>query len=190
MQDAAASVLTDQFAEVLERLPAGLDRLALETKAIQRKRELVDGAALLRIALARGPGGLSLPQTAAWASMLGIADLSNPGVKYRPGSGDGLSRGAGGTTACGESTRRRVALARPQLAASPTAPASASAPAILAAYRLRWQIERAFKRLKSLLHIDRLPTHTERGSRSWLYAPLILALLCDDLSQDFLESSP
>ena len=56
--------------------------------------------------------------------------------------------------------------------------------------RLRWQIELAFKRLKSLLHIDRLPTWTERGSRSWLYAHLILALLCDDLSQDFLESSP
>ena len=65
-----------------------------------------------------------------------------------------------------------------------------SAKAVLAAYRLRWQIELAFKRLKSLLHIDRLPTHTERGSRSWLYAHLILALLCDDLSQDFLESSP
>jgi len=80
MQD-AASVLTDQFGEVLARLPAGLDldRLALETKAIQRKREV----ALLRIALARGPGGLSLRQTAAWASMLGIAELSNPGVKYR-----------------------------------------------------------------------------------------------------------
>ena len=81
----AASVVTDQFADLLERLPAGLDldRLALETKAIQRRRELVDGATLLRIALARGPGGLSLRQTAAWASMLGIADLSNPGVKYR-----------------------------------------------------------------------------------------------------------
>jgi IS4 transposase len=61
---------------------------------------------------------------------------------------------------------------------------------ILAVYRLRWQIELAFKRLKSLLHIDRLPTRTERGSRSWLNAHLILALLCDDLSQDFLESSP
>ena len=48
----------------------------------------------------------------------------------------------------------------------------------------------AFKRLKSLLHIDHLPTRTERGSRSWLYAHLILALVCDDLSQDFLESSP
>ena len=58
MQD-AASTLKDRFAEVLERLPAGLDLdgLALETKAIQRRREVVDGAALLRIALARGPGG-------------------------------------------------------------------------------------------------------------------------------------
>ena len=65
-----------------------------------------------------------------------------------------------------------------------------SGKAILAAYRLRWQIELAFKRLKSLLHIDRMPTWTELGSRSWLYAHLILALLCDDLSQDFLESSP
>jgi IS4 transposase len=61
---------------------------------------------------------------------------------------------------------------------------------ILAVYRLRWQIELAFKRLKSMLHIDKLPTRTERTSRSWLYAHLILALLCDDLSQDFLESSP
>jgi hypothetical protein len=78
-----ASVLTDQFSDLLGRLPAGLDldRLALETKAIQRKREVVDGASLLRIALA--PGGLSPRQTAAWASMLGVADLSNPGVKYR-----------------------------------------------------------------------------------------------------------
>jgi hypothetical protein len=84
MQD-VASVLTDQFGNLLQPLPASvdLDRLALETKAIQRKRELVDGATLLRIALARGPGGLSLRQTSAWASMLGIAELSNPGVTYR-----------------------------------------------------------------------------------------------------------
>jgi IS4 transposase len=61
---------------------------------------------------------------------------------------------------------------------------------ILAVYRLRWQIELTFKRLKSLLHIDKLPTRTEQTSRSWLYAHLILALLCDDVSQDFLESSP
>ena len=366
MQD-AASVLTDQFAELLERFPAGLDldRLALETKAIQRKREVGDGATLLRIALARGPGGLSLRQTAAWASLLGIADLSNPGVKYRlnqatdflaalverllaakapgaelrwpgrtlrladgscvskPGStgtdwrvhgvfdlgrggfshleltdqhgAEALDRGAPhpgeirigdrnyarasvlrrfraqsdgaadfivrlgwnalqlanpagrpfdliGCLQClpsglsphevnlraavgrdepalalrlivqrktpeaAEATRSalRRAAARKGKALDPRSLIAAefmilatslpksgySAKAILAVYRLRWQIELAFKRLKSLLHIDRLPTWTERGSRSWLYAHLILALLCDDLSQDFLASSP
>jgi len=61
---------------------------------------------------------------------------------------------------------------------------------VLAVYRLRWQIELAFKRLKSLLHMDKLPTRIEQTSRSWLYAHLIVALLSDDLSQDFLESSP
>jgi IS4 transposase len=61
---------------------------------------------------------------------------------------------------------------------------------VLAAYRLRWQIELAFKRLKSLLHIDKLPARTDLGARSWLYPHLILALLCDDLSQAFLESFP
>jgi hypothetical protein len=366
MQD-VPSVLTDQFGELLARLPAGLDldRLALETNAIQRKRELVDGATLLRIALARGPGGLSLRQSAAWASMLGIAELSNPGVKYRlnqatdflaaamerllaakapgaelrwpgrtlrladgscvskPGStgtdwrvhgvfdlgrggfshleltdehgAEALERGApqpgeirigdrdyarapvlrrfraqsGGTAdfivrlgwnalqltnpagrafdlisylqcllpdpiphevslrasigrdepalairlivqrktpEAAEATRSalRRAAARTGKTLDPRSLIAAefmilatslpksgyTAKAILAAYRLRWQIELAFKRLKSLLHIDKLPTWTERGSRSWLYAHLILALLCDDLSQDFLESSP
>jgi len=61
---------------------------------------------------------------------------------------------------------------------------------ICAAYRLRWQIELAFKRLKSLIHIDRLPTRTDAGSLSWLYAHLILLLLTEDICQDFLESSP
>ena len=64
------------------------------------------------------------------------------------------------------------------------------AEAVLAAYRLRWQIELAFKRLKSLLHIDKLRTKTEAGTRCWLYAHLIVALLGDDLSQDVLESFP
>lgn len=47
---------------------------------------------------------------------------------------------------------------------------------VLAAYRLRWQIERAFKRLKSLIHIDKLPARTNLGARSGLYPHLILAL--------------
>jgi IS4 transposase len=69
-------------------------------------------------------------------------------------------------------------------------PAEIPAAEICAAYRLRWQIEIAFKRLKSLIHIDRIPTSTECGSLSWLYPHLILALLTDDACQEFLESSP
>lgn len=61
---------------------------------------------------------------------------------------------------------------------------------VLAVYRLRWQIELAFKRLKSLLHIDKLRTRTVAGTRCWLYAHLIVALLADELSQDVLESFP
>jgi hypothetical protein len=61
---------------------------------------------------------------------------------------------------------------------------------VLALYRLRWQIELAFKRLKSLLHIDKLPAKTERGGLSWLYAHLILALAVDAEAQDLLDSFP
>jgi IS4 transposase len=61
---------------------------------------------------------------------------------------------------------------------------------IFAMYRLRWQIELAFKRLKSLLNLDRLPAKTDKGARSWIYAHLILAIATDDYSQDFLDSSP
>jgi len=61
---------------------------------------------------------------------------------------------------------------------------------VLAMYRLRWQIELAFKRLKSLLNLDRLPARTEKGARSWIWAHLILAIAIDEHSQDFLESSP
>jgi IS4 transposase len=61
---------------------------------------------------------------------------------------------------------------------------------ICAVYRLRWQIELAFKRLKSLLNIDRLPTWTEAGSLSWLYSHLIFALLTDDICQEILEAPP
>lgn len=80
-----ASVPPDQFSDLLKRLPAGLDldALAFETKAIQRKRNIDGGANLLRLALARGPGGFSLRQTAGWVSLLEIAELSNPGVHYR-----------------------------------------------------------------------------------------------------------
>jgi IS4 transposase len=67
-------------------------------------------------------------------------------------------------------------------------PAEIPASEICAVYRLRWQIELAFKRLKSLIRIDRIPTQTEAGSLSWLYPHLILALLTDDICQEIADS--
>ena len=362
-----ASLPADRFDELLSRLPADLDldALAQQTKAIERKREIDSGAHLLRLALARGPGGLSLSQTAAWATMLGRAEMSDPGVKYRldkavefldavmarqlaerapggavrwagrtlrlsdgscfrePGAktaswrlhavyelgrggfsqleltdkhgGETVERGPPmvgeirigdrgfarapslhrfrqqsanradfivrlGWTAFGlvgqdgadldliahlgtlaadmvphemlvqarvgplqpmlplrliiqrkppeateaaraklrrETSRKQQRLDPRSLVAAEFIILGTSLPAegypaeeVLAVYRLRWQIELAFKRLKSLLSMDQLPTRTERASRSWLVAHLIMALSCDDLSQEFLDSSP
>ena len=80
-----ASLPADQFSDLLGRLPhdLDLDALAWQTKAIERKRKIDTGTNLLRLALARGPGGLSLSATAAWATMLGFPAMSDPGVKYR-----------------------------------------------------------------------------------------------------------
>lgn len=361
-----ASCLGDEFPSLLARLPADLDldQLAVEHKALQRGRKIKSGAALLRLALARGPGGMSLRDAAGWAGVLGLASLSNPAVKYRldksvgflkaimerllaaKSAGQGLcwpgrvirlsdgtciskpgskgtdwrvhgvfDLGAGGfsnlelTDGKGaesltrgapvagevriadrfygrakawhrflqdgagkadlivrikwngfhlidkdgapfhlidhlrtlpddqvphevdvqakvsrdvfvpirliilrkspeqtEATRKalRTRASRKQTRLDPNSLLAAeflllgtslpnegySAEEVLAAYRLRWQIELAFKRLKSLLHIDKLPAHTDLGGRSWLYPHLILALLCDDLTQELLDSFP
>jgi hypothetical protein len=362
-----ASLRPDHFKDVLGRLPPAvdLDALALETNAVERWREIKDGASLLRLALARGPGGLSLAETAGWAGLIGLAELSAPGLKYRldkaggfldalvsdlllcamhsaplhwPGrflrAADGSSiseraskgvdwgvhgvfdlgrgrfshlelsdchgaesmvRGAPidgeirigdrGFAKAGVLQRwhaqgngradfivriswRTFALTTPEgkpfslsdhfdtlpaaagphevmvlartgpktpplalrliiLRKSPEATEAARAKLrkhatrqqkkldprtlataeflvlatslptelylarnICAAYRLRWQIELAFKRLKSLLHIDQIPTRTQQASRSWLLTHLVLALLCDDVSQQMLESFP
>jgi hypothetical protein len=61
---------------------------------------------------------------------------------------------------------------------------------VAAIYRLRWQVELAIKRLKSILRIDRLPAKDPGLVRCWLYAHLLVALLIDDLKQDFLDSPP
>ncbi len=57
-------------------------------------------------------------------------------------------------------------------------------------YRSRWQIELAFKRLKSLIHIDRLPAKEPGLAKAWLLSHLIAAILIDDMSPLLRDSSP
>lgn len=68
--------------------------------------------------------------------------------------------------------------------------AEVSAAEVLALYRLRWQIELVFKRLKSLLHLDALPAHDPDLARCWIYAKLIAALLLEETTRLFLDSPP
>lgn len=57
------------------------------------------------------------------------------------------------------------------------APSRMPAPMCIALYRLRWQVELAFKRWKSICHFDRLPNYRDDTILSWLYAKLLLALI-------------
>lgn len=65
-----------------------------------------------------------------------------------------------------------------------------SAAEVLECYRLRWQIELVFKRLKSLAQLGSLPKYDERSARAWLYGKLLLALLGQKLMRLGRDISP
>jgi len=53
---------------------------------------------------------------------------------------------------------------------------------ILTIYRIRWQIELAFKRLKSLLGLGRLHNQNPESAKAWLYGKLLTACLLEALA--------
>jgi len=57
-------------------------------------------------------------------------------------------------------------------------------------YRLRWQVELAFKRLKSLGGFDTLQASDPRLARSWLLAHLIAAGLIEASLGEALDAPP
>ncbi len=61
---------------------------------------------------------------------------------------------------------------------------------ILGLYRVRWQIELLFKRLKSLLHLDALPSREGPTAKSWMLARLIAAALVQRLVEPAGPLSP
>jgi|SRR5882757_1476943 len=52
---------------------------------------------------------------------------------------------------------------------------------VLDLYRCRWQIELAFRRLKSLLAVGHLPKRDPTSCRAWMQAKVLIALLTDKL---------
>lgn len=65
-----------------------------------------------------------------------------------------------------------------------------SAKKILELYRGRWQVELAFKRLKSLLELGALPKKDPPGAKSWIYGKLFAAVLVESLIRNAETFSP
>jgi transposase len=60
---------------------------------------------------------------------------------------------------------------------------AATADQVLEGYRLRWQIELTFKRLKSIVQLGHVPKLDDQSSRSWLLGKLFVALLSQKLAR-------
>ncbi len=61
---------------------------------------------------------------------------------------------------------------------------------ILTLYRFRWQIELAFKRMKSLAGLAALPAKKPELAQAWIYAKLIVVLLAEQIAGQVPESFP
>lgn len=71
-----------------------------------------------------------------------------------------------------------------------TLPDAVPASAVMELYRGRWQIELAFKRLKSLVQLGHLKKTDERASRAWLQGKLLVAFILDALLETTERISP
>jgi len=67
---------------------------------------------------------------------------------------------------------------------------AANADQVLEGYRLRWQIELIFKRLKSIVQLGHIPKLEDQSSRAWLLGKLFVALLSQKLIRVGRASSP
>ena len=65
-----------------------------------------------------------------------------------------------------------------------------SAEQVLELYRCRWQVELAFKRLKSLLHLSAVPKSRSDCARAWMQGKLLEALLLERLLEEARALSP
>jgi hypothetical protein len=65
-----------------------------------------------------------------------------------------------------------------------------SAEQVCELYRVRWQVELYFKRLKSLLHFDHLRARDPQLARAYLLAKILATLLLDQLVRAFLAPVP
>ena len=65
-----------------------------------------------------------------------------------------------------------------------------SAEQVLLLYRMRWQVELAFKRLKSIMGLGHLPKKDPASARAWLYGKMAVAMLAQAITNEGRSFSP
>jgi len=175
--------LSDQGAAIVVRL-----NTAMPLRQADGRRAFLLSAQLEKL---QHPG-----RTREWKVALGTGDQQVPGRLCAIRKSEGATR----------HERRRILRKSQQGGAEPkpetlqyaayilvftTLPADEFSTAeVLRWYRLRWQVELAFKRMKSLMHLGQLPKHDEHSARAWLYGKLMLALLGQKLTRIGRDISP
>jgi hypothetical protein len=71
-----------------------------------------------------------------------------------------------------------------------TLPETFAAPVVLELYRLRWQIELAFKRMKSIMGLGHLPKKDPVSARAWLHGKIFASLLVERMVEAAHSFSP
>jgi hypothetical protein len=61
---------------------------------------------------------------------------------------------------------------------------------VLALYRFRWQLELAFKRMKSIAGLDELAAKKPDLARTWIYAKLLAFMIAEQIAGQVPDSSP
>ena len=91
----------------------------------------------------------------------------------------------------GKTADKRSLLAAHYVMTFTTLPAhQLKAPAVMELYRFRWQIELAFKRLKQILQLGKVPHKDPVAAQSWISAKLIVAFLLETLYRNAKTLSP
>ena len=68
--------------------------------------------------------------------------------------------------------------------------AQASAEQVVRLYRMRWQIELAFKRMKSILGLGHLPKKDPASAHAWLHGKIFVSLLVERMVEAANSFSP
>jgi len=139
---------------------------------------------------------LKVAQTQEW-----LAQVKRPDGGWRPGRLIAVKRSAQATRIARRRLERKASKSQKKVsresweaaqyfAVWTTLPTTFSAEAVLELYRLRWQIELAFKRMKSILGLGHLPKKDPASARAWLHGKIFVSLLVERMVEAADSISP